>query len=112
MATVMSWRSSGGDKGRCDAKCHNAKHPKCVCMCGGRFHGSTNRSGGVKRAVRDYWEDVLTEVEKKASEEGLELETEKWARNRQRILGELQPNPVKKKPAACQYQLPLEVVNV
>ena len=108
MATVMSWRSSGGDSGRCDARCHGAKHPKCVCCCGGRFHGSARQSGGVEQAVRDYWDDVLDEAQKKAEEEGLELETDRWTKNRQRILGEL---PTKAKPTeiATQGRLPLEV---
>lgn len=25
---------------RCDAKCYNAKEPKCNCICGGRNHGN------------------------------------------------------------------------
>ena len=110
MATVMSWRSSGGASGRCDARCHGAKLPKCVCMCGGRFHGSANRAGGVEQAVRDYWEDMVDEAEKKAKEKGLELETERWAKNRQRILGEL-PTKAKSINAeiATQGRLPLEV---
>ena len=53
---------------------------------------------------------VLDEAQKKAEEEGLELETERWTRNRQRILGEL---PTKAKPInteiATQGRLPLEV---
>jgi len=110
VATIMSWGNSSGTRGRCDAHCHNAKHPKCVCCCGGRFHGSANRSGGVEQAVRDYWDDILDQAQKKAEKEGLELETERWARNRQRILGEL---PTKAKPVnteiATQGRLPLEV---
>ena len=98
----MSWRTSGGKKGSCNANCHNAKHPECRCACGGKMHGAANRPGGVEQAVRDYWDDVIDEAEKKAKEEGLELETERWAKNRQRILGELQPKPIKKKPITKQ----------
>ncbi|MBA7594292.1 hypothetical protein ES703_01232 [subsurface metagenome] len=113
MATIMSWGNSSGTRGRCDARCHNAKHPKCVCMCGGRFHGSANQPGGVEQTVRDYWDDVVDEAEKKAREEGLELETERWTKNRQRILGELPKlNKSKKQQQAIQYRLPLEVANV
>jgi len=79
-------------------------------MCGGRFHGSAALPGGVEQAVRDNWEEVLDEAEKKAKEEGLEMETERWAKNRQRILGEL---PTKSKPVnteiATQGRLPLGV---
>ncbi len=108
MATIMSWRSSGGSRGRCDASCHNAKHPKCVCCCGGRFHGSANQPGGVEQAVRHYWDDVLNETEKKAKEEGLELETERWTKNRQRILG-VMPQPKKRRQQVNQLPLPLEI---
>lgn len=110
MATIMSWQSSAGKRGRCDNRCHSAKLPKCVCCCGGRFHGSANQAGGVEQAVRDHWDDVLDEAQKKANEEGLELETERWTKNRQRILGEL---PTKAKlvntEIAIQGRLPLEV---
>jgi hypothetical protein len=39
MATLIQWGNSEGIKGRCDAKCHNAKRPECECICGGRYHG-------------------------------------------------------------------------
>jgi len=114
MATMMSWGNSSGTKGRCDARCHNAKNSRCVCCCGGRFHGSANQPGGVEQTLRDFWDVTLDEAEKKAKEEGLELETEKWTKNRQRILGELpsKSTPVKKKHGAYQYRLPLEMSNV
>ncbi|MBA7581118.1 hypothetical protein ES708_23018 [subsurface metagenome] len=91
MATIMSSGNSSGTKGRCDARCHNAKNPKCVCCCGGRFHGSARQPGGIEQAVRDGWDDNLVEAEKKAKEEGLELETERWAKNRQHILAKIKP---------------------
>lgn len=45
MATILSWSSSNGEKGRCDAKCHNASSPpsECMCMCGGAYHGAARR---------------------------------------------------------------------
>jgi hypothetical protein len=39
MATLMSYHSSGGDEGRCDAKCYSADNPGCDCICGGANHG-------------------------------------------------------------------------
>lgn len=39
MTTLISYHSSGGDEGRCDAKCYNAKHPNCDCICSGSNHG-------------------------------------------------------------------------
>lgn len=58
MATLMIWGTSGGASGRCDAKCHNAKLPKCVCCCNGAFHGCGNRPGGVER-VQEIMEAEL-----------------------------------------------------
>jgi len=38
MATVLVVHTSDGVR-RCDGKCHNAKHAKCTCICGGANHG-------------------------------------------------------------------------
>lgn len=75
MTTIMSWGNSSGAKGRCDARCHNAKHEKCKCMCGGKYHGASNRPGGVEQAVKDNWEEAIEDAEKKAQEQGMELDT-------------------------------------
>ena len=40
MTTLISYQSSGGDLGRCDAKCYLAEEPECTCICGGRNHGA------------------------------------------------------------------------
>jgi len=42
MTTLISWASSGGAKGRCDAKCYDADSPPavCTCICGGANHGA------------------------------------------------------------------------
>ena len=40
MTTLISYQSSGGDQGRCDAKCYDAAEPECTCICGGRNHGA------------------------------------------------------------------------
>ena len=39
MTTLISYQSSGGEQGRCDAKCYNAWGPECHCICGGGNHG-------------------------------------------------------------------------
>jgi hypothetical protein len=39
MTTVLSYHTSGGEEGRCDARCHNAVSPDCDCICGGANHG-------------------------------------------------------------------------
>lgn len=40
MTTLIAYHSSGRDQGRCDAKCYEAQHPDCDCICGGRNHGA------------------------------------------------------------------------
>jgi hypothetical protein len=39
MTTLIAYYNSDGCVGRCDAKCYNAKGPKCECICGGANHG-------------------------------------------------------------------------
>jgi len=39
MTTVLAVYNSRGCVGRCDANCHDAKHDKCTCICGGLNHG-------------------------------------------------------------------------
>jgi len=39
MTTLITVSNSEGVIGRCDAHCHNAKHEKCNCVCGGMNHG-------------------------------------------------------------------------
>jgi len=50
MATLISWETSGGRKGRCDARCHNAKGARCTCCCGGHYHGAA-RDGTLGQKV-------------------------------------------------------------
>lgn len=35
---------------RCDKRCHNAKRPRCRCVCGGFYHGKDG-TGAVNRAT-------------------------------------------------------------
>ena len=39
MATLISARGEGWRR-RCDGRCHKARRPACVCVCGGRFYGA------------------------------------------------------------------------
>ena len=48
MAVLIEVRTSSGVVGRCDAKCYNAQHPGCECICGGRNHGV-----GLARALEN-----------------------------------------------------------
>lgn len=40
---------------RCDAQCHDAKHEKCECWCGGLFHGAKGEA--ARQAFRDAFGD-------------------------------------------------------
>jgi len=54
MTTYMTWETAGGKKGRCDAKCHNARGQKCRCMCRGNLHGSAiGKTPEEARRLRD-----------------------------------------------------------
>lgn len=61
MATVITWQSSGGKRRSCNARCHNAKHPTCKCICGGRYHGAA-RDGTLNRKVEEFQDQVLQEL--------------------------------------------------
>lgn len=37
--TLIAVYNSEGCQGRCDAKCYEAAHPHCDCICGGVNHG-------------------------------------------------------------------------
>lgn len=55
--TLIAVYDKNGCVGRCDAKCYNAAHAKCDCICGGRNH-----QAGEKRAVentREYVDDMV-----------------------------------------------------
>jgi hypothetical protein len=74
MTTIMTWKHSDGTKGGgCDAKCHNAKHAICVCMCGGRYHGvgSAAQSMFTKDMLEKVWVKALSE---KAAEAGIQVQ--------------------------------------
>ncbi len=51
MVVLMEEISGGGKKRRqCNARCHDAKRPKCRCICGGKYHGSA-RDGTLLQHV-------------------------------------------------------------
>jgi hypothetical protein len=43
MTTVLVVGNSDGSR-RCDATCHRASEPTCVCICGGRYHGKAEQA--------------------------------------------------------------------
>lgn len=53
----------GAVEGRCDAKCYNARHPDCHCICGGKNHGA-----GLDQAIdntRELAADQVKAIEAK-----------------------------------------------
>jgi predicted RNase H-like HicB family nuclease len=51
MTTMIAAYNSDGCIGRCDAKCYNAEHPHCDCVCGGANHGA-----GINQATQNTQE--------------------------------------------------------
>lgn len=74
MATVMTWGNSEGTKGRCDAKCHDAREPECRCMCDGRYHGRSKILGGMQQAMKEEGERIMESAKQKADAEGYQIE--------------------------------------
>ncbi len=70
---MMWWGDSGGIKGRCDAKCHDAKGPECECMCGGAYHGTACKPGGVDYVQEQIGDRILLEAKRKAEAAGFIL---------------------------------------
>lgn len=66
MATLIAVYNSDGLVGRCDAKCYNAKHPTCDCICGGKNHGA-----GFQKAMDNTRELFEPWVEAYAKAKGL-----------------------------------------
>ena len=58
MTTLIAVYNSSGCIGRCDAKCHDAAHPDCDCVCGGANHGV-----GLKQAISNTREMALDQIE-------------------------------------------------
>ena len=61
---LMELRTSGGKVRRCDARCYNAKGPKCRCICGGRNHGV-----GLQKAIENTREEALKALEAMGAED-------------------------------------------
>ena len=75
MATILSWSNSDGEKGRCDAKCHNAASPAahCQCMCGGVYHGAALR-GDLEEIHQRRRLEIIADAKIRAAAAGCTLE--------------------------------------
>ncbi|MCA9962374.1 MAG: hypothetical protein KC443_25240 [Anaerolineales bacterium] len=65
MTTLVSYHTSGGEEGRCDAKCYDAISDNCTCICGGANHGV-----GLQRAMDNTRAFVATWIEAFAAQNG------------------------------------------
>lgn len=64
---LMEVKNSSGVVNRCDAKCYNAEHPDCDCICGGRNHGA-----GLQKALGNTMEHARQMIEEYAGKKGIE----------------------------------------
>jgi len=70
MAALIAVYNSEGCVGRCDARCYDAAHVDCDCVCGGKNHGA-----GLERARANVAEFAAHELERWAQQQGLEPAT-------------------------------------
>ncbi|MCI0575719.1 MAG: hypothetical protein L0331_05865 [Chloroflexi bacterium] len=64
--------NSEGLVGRCDAKCYEAKHAGCVCVCGGANHGAgLNKAMDNTREMAQEWIEEYARQNDLAEYEGL-----------------------------------------
>lgn len=56
MATLITFKTNAGSIRRCDATCHTAMKPECVCVCRGRYHGTGSSSASLAKLTKDYTE--------------------------------------------------------
>ena len=48
MTLIVQRNDEGKITRRCDARCHDAKHDWCECICKGTYHGiSNNQAWGI-----------------------------------------------------------------
>jgi len=47
----------------CNATCHKAAKPKCVCICGAKYHGLARRKGGYAPKNVEEAETILGNAE-------------------------------------------------
>lgn len=95
--TLIEVRSLDGTLiGRCDARCYNAKHQECTCVCGGRNHGGSMRQAAANMAnglfvgamLAQWGSDGMNVVVNKPTEADIEREMK---RSRRLILEKPRP---------------------
>lgn len=69
--TLFSVYDRSGCVGRCDAKCYNALHSHCTCVCKGKNHGC-----GELRAQWNTFDGLLKELSDETPELQIEVSDE------------------------------------
>lgn len=61
--TLIAVYNSDGCVGRCDAKCYDAKHADCTCICGGANHGAgKTKAMDNTRELAESWLETWQEA--------------------------------------------------
>jgi hypothetical protein len=66
MTTLIRVGNSEGER-RCDAKCYDAIHPECDCVCGGMNHGKG--AAGALENTRCHAESILKVYKERTGED-------------------------------------------
>ena len=56
----MTFTNSKGTR-RCDASCHKARRPRCVCICSGIYHGISSSFQAWERSQKYLENSVLVD---------------------------------------------------
>lgn len=67
MVALITVRKDNKVVGRCDAKCYEAQHPDCTCICQGANHGA-----GFDQAQENTEQMAEQWIAEYAAERGLE----------------------------------------
>lgn len=59
MNLITIYDSQGNCIGQCNAKCYNAKHEKCDCVCGGKNHGKGEEI--ARENTQEHWHEWTEE---------------------------------------------------
>jgi len=101
MTVVMEQISSSGKRRQCNSRCHSARHPRCTCICGGKFHSSA-RDGTFEQKVEELRKPIQELIDQ-ATEDAPVVVTESSNRANQ-VNHDNHANEI-----AVQGRLPLEV---
>jgi len=75
MTTLIALYNSDGCIGRCDARCHDAHHDRCTCICGGKNHGvGLDQATKNMNELGEIWLEGFAEQRHRAEQQGKNLQ--------------------------------------